>query len=205
MGQFLKRTPTQPGEEQPVGAQSRAQQGLPDAFVTTEWTQEDEILLGTRWRDSALPSYLGGVHGNVGHLTRSPKSGEEFGWSAMQWAFAKPSEIVKEVAMHLAPLGHDLIGVHSEHELFGALLKAVGHRSAVSHMSTAKEHHINHPWTAWRCEMGGRPARGALDRRSSVGHWTCRNWQTFRPWVWRCSKVGRSGHAKARCVVVGGP
>ena len=36
-----------------IGARSRAQQGPPDAFVTTEWTQEDEILLSTRRRDSA--------------------------------------------------------------------------------------------------------------------------------------------------------
>ena len=35
-------------------------------------------------------------------------------------------------------------------QLFGALLKAAGYRSAVSYMSTAKKQHIKlgHPWTA---------------------------------------------------------
>ena len=54
-------------------------------------------------------------------------------------------------------------GRASEHELFGALLKAAGYRSAVSYMSTTKKHHINHPWTA-ALDLEMRDGRRACER-----------------------------------------
>ena len=122
-----------------IGARCRAQQGPPDAFVTTEWTQEDEVLLGTRRRDPAYQAtweafmvllairhfVTAKVRGRIWLV--GDAMGVWFGMVRFDAKAKQINEIAKEVAMHLAPLGHDLIGVHigSEANTLADLLSRV--------------------------------------------------------------------------------
>ena len=107
-----------------IGARQLVQHRPPDAFVTTEWTSEDEELLGTRRGDPAHQAtweafmvllairhfVVPGVRGRI--VLVGDALGVWFGMVKFCARAGKINEIAKEVAMHLAPLGHELVGVH---------------------------------------------------------------------------------------------
>ena len=91
--------------------------------LVLEWTSEDEELLGTRrgdpahqatWEASMVtgPSALccPGVRRRI--VLVGDALGVWFGMVKFCARAGKINEIAKEVAMHLAPLGHELVGVH---------------------------------------------------------------------------------------------
>ena len=101
-----------------------AQQGPPDAVVTTEWTQEDEELVGTRRSDPAHQAtweafmvllairhfVTAGVRGRI--VSVGDALGVWFGMVEFCARAGKINEIAKEAATHVALLGQELVEVH---------------------------------------------------------------------------------------------
>ena len=84
-----------------IGARHVAHKNSLVAYVVTQWTEQDE-------------GDLGGFHGVVGH---SPFCDRRGAWEncvgrRRSGCLVKINEIAKEVAMHLALLGHELERVH---------------------------------------------------------------------------------------------
>ena len=106
------------------GARRMSQQGPPNAFVATSWTEEDEQLLGVERGDPAHQATweafmaLLAVRHFVAAAARGrivlvgDALGVWFGLIKMAAKCTKVNEIAKELALHLAPMGHDLSGIH---------------------------------------------------------------------------------------------
>ena len=105
-----------------VGARHVAHSNPPVAYGVTQWTAEDEALLGSERRDPAHQATWEAfmVLLAIRHFVtvqvrgRIVLVGDALGvWFGMVRFCAKSkkiNEIAKEVAMHLAPLGHELEG-----------------------------------------------------------------------------------------------
>ena len=106
------------------GDRRRSLRDPPDPFVSTLWTQEDEQLLITERGDPAHQATWGAfmallaIRHFVSPTTRGriilvgDALGVWYGLVRMKAKAAKVNEMAKELALHLAPLGHELIGIH---------------------------------------------------------------------------------------------
>ena len=107
-----------------IGTTTRSGRRAPDSFVATRWTEEDGKLVGGVIGDAGSQAlweaymFLLAVRHFVTIKTRGRIAivGDALGvWTSLVKLSAKSfgiNEIAKEVAMLLAPLGHELIGIH---------------------------------------------------------------------------------------------
>ena len=106
------------------GGRKRSQHSPPDRFVSTVWTEDDERLLHVKRGDPAHQATweafmaLLAIRHFVSPTLRGRiiLVGDAFGvWYSMVRVTArspKINEIAKELALHLAPMGHELVGIH---------------------------------------------------------------------------------------------
>ena len=106
------------------GDRRRSQQGPPDAFVCTQWTPEDEQLLFTVRGDPAHQATWEAFMAllAIRHFVTLESRGKIvlvgdalgvwYSLVRMKAKATKINEIAKELALHLAPQGHELVGIH---------------------------------------------------------------------------------------------
>ena len=116
------------------GDRRRSRHVPPDTFVNTVWTREDEELLHTRRGDPAHQATwefmaLFAIRHFVSPVLRGKiiLVGDALGVSQ------KINEVAKELALHLAPLGHELVGIHvwSEVNVIADALSRMGEHEPV--------------------------------------------------------------------------
>ena len=123
------------------GDRRRSQREPPDAFVCTQWTPEDEQLLfavrGDPAHQATWEAFMALLA--IRHFVTLKSRGkfvlvgDDFG-SMVQFGSdegskaTKINEIAKELALHLAPLGHELVGIHvwSEENVLADALSRIG-------------------------------------------------------------------------------
>ena len=131
--------------ERHVGMAIEADRVASRAFVTTEWTTEDESLLFTKRGDPAHQATWEAFMAllAIRHFV-TPKArgriilvgdalGVWYGLVRMKARATKVNEIAKELALHLVPLGHELAGIHvwSEVNVLEDALSRIGNRTTV--------------------------------------------------------------------------
>ena len=120
------------------GDRRRSQRKPPDAFVCTQWTPEDEQLLLAARGDPAHQATweafmaLLAIRHFVTLKSRGKivLVGDALGvWYSLVRMNAKATKIeIKELALHLAPLAHELVGIHvwSEENVLADSLSRIG-------------------------------------------------------------------------------
>ena len=137
-----------------IGARHVAHKNPPVAYVVTQWTEQDEELLGTKRGDAAHQAtweafmvllairhfVTADVRGRI--VLVGDALGVWFGTVRFCAKARKINEIAKEVAMHLAPVGHELEEVHIWSEmntLADALSRVAESRVAPQGLSSARQ------------------------------------------------------------------
>ena len=106
------------------GDRARSHHSPPDRFVSTVWTEDDERLLHVRLGDPADQATweafmaLLAIRHFVSPTVRGRivLVGDALGvrYSMVRLTAKSPviNELAKELALHLAPMGHELVGIH---------------------------------------------------------------------------------------------
>ena len=122
------------------GDRRRSQREPPDAFVCTQWTPEDEQLLlavrGDPAHQATWEAFMALLA--IRHFVTLKSRGKIvlvgdalgvwYSLVRMNAKATKINEIAKELALHLAPLGHELVGIHvwSEENVLADALSRIG-------------------------------------------------------------------------------
>ena len=168
-----------------IGAVGRRLHRPPDMYVVATWTQDDELLLGARIGDPASQAVweafmvLLAVRHFVSARTRGKITvvGDALGvWHGLAKFSAKsPSinEVAKELAMYLAPLGHEICGIHvwSEANVLADALSRLSQGGRVPQILTHARREDIAPRgpEAWMC-LGRSDTFAQWQAWASMGH-----------------------------------
>ena len=210
-----------------IGAVGRRLHRPPDMYVVATWTQDDELLLGARIGDPASQAVweafmvLLAVRHFVSARTRGKITvvGDALGvWHGLAKFSAKSlsiNEVAKELAMYLAPLGHEICGIHvwSEANVLADALSRLSQGGRVPQILTHARREDIAPRgpEAWMC-LGRSDTFAQWQAWASMGHGVSRvcamcQWACVRTAAHcvRCSRPGRRTPGWVLLVARGSP